>query len=42
MAVHDQTDYAGLAAFVERQQQLNEKRDALEIEWLETSAAISF
>ncbi len=41
MAVHDQTDYAGLAAFVERQQKLNEKRDALEIEWLETSAAIS-
>ncbi len=37
MAVHDQSDYAGLADFVARQQKLNEKRDALEIEWLETS-----
>jgi multidrug resistance efflux pump len=37
MAVHDQTDYSGLAEFVNRQQKLNEKRDALEIEWLETS-----
>ncbi|MEY4078701.1 MAG: hypothetical protein RIS80_470 [Actinomycetota bacterium] len=37
MAVHDQTDYSGLAEFVDRQQKLNEKRDALEIEWLETS-----
>ena len=37
MAIHDQTDYNGLAELVEIQQKLNEKRDSLEIEWLETS-----
>jgi ATPase subunit of ABC transporter with duplicated ATPase domains len=37
IASHDQADYQGLAGLVERQQNLNQKRDALEIEWLETS-----
>ena len=37
MAVHDQSDYDGLAKLVERQSTLNEKRESLEIEWLETS-----
>ena len=37
MAVHDQSDYDGLANLVNRQRDLNEKRESLEIEWLETS-----
>ncbi len=41
MAVHDQSDYDGLAKFVERQNNLNEKRESLEVEWLETSELLS-
>lgn len=41
MAVHDQSDYDGLANLVNRQRDLNEKRESLEIEWLETSELIS-
>jgi ATPase subunit of ABC transporter with duplicated ATPase domains len=41
MAVHDQNDYAGLAALVERQSKLNEKRENLELEWLETSELLA-
>ncbi len=37
MAAHDQNDYAGLGKFVEQQTELNNKRDELELEWLETS-----
>jgi ATPase subunit of ABC transporter with duplicated ATPase domains len=37
MAIHDQSDYDGLANLVNRQRDLNEKRESLEIEWLETS-----
>jgi len=40
MAAHDQGDYAGLAKFVEKQSEFNEKREALELEWLETSEAL--
>ena len=40
MAVHDQTDYDGLAKFVERQSDLNAKRESLEVEWLETSELV--
>ena len=40
MAVHDQSDYDGLANLVNRQRDLNEKRDSLEIEWLETSELV--
>ena len=41
MAIHDQNDYAGLAALVERQSKLNEKRENLELEWLETSELLA-
>lgn len=37
MAAHDQGDYQGLAVMAEKQSAFNEKREALEIEWLETS-----
>ena len=37
MAAHDQSDYAGLAEFVKAQSELNDKRDDLELEWLEIS-----
>jgi ATPase subunit of ABC transporter with duplicated ATPase domains len=37
MAAHDQGDYDGLAKFVAKQSELNEKRDQMELEWLETS-----
>ncbi|MFM5951859.1 MAG: ATP-binding cassette domain-containing protein, partial [Micrococcales bacterium] len=40
MAVHDQSDYEGLANLVARQRDLNEKRESLEIEWLETSELV--
>ena len=40
MAVHDQSDYDGLANLVNRQRDLNEKRESLEIEWLETSELV--
>ena len=37
MAAHDQSDYEGLAEFVKAQTELNDKRDDLELEWLEIS-----
>ena len=37
MAVHDQSDYDGLAGLVKRQNELNQQREDLELEWLETS-----
>jgi ATPase subunit of ABC transporter with duplicated ATPase domains len=41
MAAHDQTDYEGLAKFAAKQQEFNEKRESLEIEWLETSELLA-
>ena len=41
MAAHDQTDYSGLAALSAKQTELNEKRESLEIEWLEISDLLS-
>ena len=41
MAAHDQSDYAGLAALAEKQNELNHKREELELEWLETSELLS-
>jgi len=41
MAIHDQNDYAGLAELVERQNKLNQKRENLEVEWLETSELLA-
>jgi hypothetical protein len=40
MAIHNQSDYDGLANLVNRQRDLNEKRESLEIEWLETSELV--
>ena len=37
MAAHDQSDYAGLAQFAAKQNELNDKREGLELEWLEIS-----
>jgi hypothetical protein len=37
MAQHDQSDYAGLAELAKKQAEFNQKRDELELEWLETS-----
>ncbi|MEY4348957.1 MAG: hypothetical protein RL719_254, partial [Actinomycetota bacterium] len=41
MAAHDQSDYAGLAILAGKQQELNDKRDGLELEWLEVSELLS-
>jgi ATPase subunit of ABC transporter with duplicated ATPase domains len=41
MAAHDQSDYEGLAKFAKQQQELNEKRENLELEWLETTERLS-
>jgi ATPase subunit of ABC transporter with duplicated ATPase domains len=41
MAIHDQNDFDGLAALVERQGKLNQKRENLEFEWLETSELLA-
>lgn len=41
MAVHDQNDFAGLAALADRQNTLNAKRAGLEVEWLETSELLA-
>ncbi|MFM6963813.1 MAG: ABC-F family ATP-binding cassette domain-containing protein, partial [Micrococcales bacterium] len=35
MAKHDQGDYAGLANFAAKQNEMNDKRDELELEWLD-------
>ena len=37
MASHDQSDYAGLASMSNKQAELNQKREELELEWLEIS-----
>lgn len=37
MAAHDQSDYAGLASMSSKQAELNQRREELEIEWLEIS-----
>ena len=37
MAAHNQGDYDGLAKLVAKQTELNNKRDEMELEWLETS-----
>jgi ATP-binding cassette subfamily F protein uup len=37
MAAHDQSDFDGLAKLVAAQQAFNDKREGLELEWLETS-----
>lgn len=37
MAAHDQTDYAGLTELAAKQTEFNDKREQLELEWLETS-----
>ena len=41
MAAHDQGDYEGLAKLAAKQQELNEKRENLELEWLETTERLS-
>ena len=37
MAAHNQSDYEGLAKFAAKQNELNAKREELELEWLEIS-----
>lgn len=37
MISHDQSDYAGLSQLATKQGEFNSKREALELEWLETS-----
>jgi len=41
MATHDQGDFDGLAELAAKQGQLNQKRQELENEWLETSEALA-
>lgn len=41
MAAHDQSDYEGLGKLATKQQELNEKRENLELEWLETTERLS-
>ncbi|MEY4320831.1 MAG: hypothetical protein RLZZ471_772, partial [Actinomycetota bacterium] len=41
MAAHDQSDYEGLGKLAAKQQELNEKRENLELEWLETTERLS-
>ncbi len=41
MAEHDTSDFDGLAALSAKQSELNQKRDDLEAEWLETSELLS-
>jgi ATPase subunit of ABC transporter with duplicated ATPase domains len=41
MTGHDQNDFDGLAAMVAKQAELNQKRQQLENEWLETSEALA-
>ncbi|MEY4452054.1 MAG: hypothetical protein RLZZ380_1175 [Actinomycetota bacterium] len=40
MAEHDQGDFEGLSKLVAKQNELNQKREDLEAEWLETSESI--
>ena len=37
LTIHDPTDYSGLSELAQKQADFNEKRDALELEWLEAS-----
>jgi ATPase subunit of ABC transporter with duplicated ATPase domains len=37
LTIHDPTDYAGLSALAATQAEFNDKRDGLELEWLEAS-----
>jgi ATPase subunit of ABC transporter with duplicated ATPase domains len=37
LAIFDQSDFEGLAILVNQQQEMNKKRESLEVEWLETS-----
>ena len=41
MAEHDQGDFEGLAKLLSRQNELNKKREDLEVEWLETSESLA-
>ncbi len=41
MAEHDQGDFDGLAKLLSRQNELNKKREDLEVEWLETSESLA-
>ncbi len=41
MAAHDQSDYAGLATLAKQQTDLNQRRDALEVEWLDISERLA-
>ncbi|MEN9713633.1 MAG: hypothetical protein RLZZ164_297 [Actinomycetota bacterium] len=41
MAAHDQSDYSGLGILAQKQREMNEKRDALELEWLEVSERLA-
>ncbi len=40
IALHDQTDFDGLTVLMAKQAEMNEKRQQLENEWLETSEAL--
>ena len=41
MGEHSQEDFEGLAKLVKLQNDLNQKREDLEAEWLETSEALA-
>ncbi|MFM6977208.1 MAG: ABC-F family ATP-binding cassette domain-containing protein [Micrococcales bacterium] len=41
MAAHDQSDYEGLGKLAAKQQEYHEKRENLELEWLETTERLS-
>lgn len=41
MAEHDQEDFDGLSKLLDRQNELNKKREDLEVEWLETSESLA-
>jgi ATPase subunit of ABC transporter with duplicated ATPase domains len=41
IAAHDQGDYEGLAVLLAKQTEFNDKRDQLELEWLETSEKLN-
>ena len=41
MAAHDQSDFDGLTELIKKQSELNQKRQELENEWLETSEALA-
>ena len=41
MAAHDQSDYEGLALLAQKQAEMNQKRDELELEWLDLTEKLS-